>query len=81
MSDPRYLSKELIGIWKNRKHSEETKRKIGKANSMHQSGKGNSQYGKCWIYNLKLKQSKRVYKNEINEYLEENWIKGRKIKF
>lgn len=37
--------------WKNKKHSEEAKVKIGKANSIKQKGKANSQYGTYWITN------------------------------
>jgi len=59
-------------------HTEETKKKIGKANSKHQKGSGNSQYGTMWIHNLELKKSKRIQKNE---QIPEGWLKGRKINF
>ena len=67
--------------FKNKTHSEETKRKIGEANSNHQQGKFNSQYGTMWIYNLELKQSKKIKKGEFPEYESLGWLKGRKIKF
>jgi hypothetical protein len=63
-----------------RKHTEETKKKIGKANSIKQIGLGNSNYGKCWIYNLELKQCKPIKKEELKNYIQEGWIKGRKMK-
>ena len=59
-------------------HTDETKKKIGDANSKRQSGKGNSQFGKMWIYNEDLKESKRIDKNTT---IPEGWKKGRKIKF
>lgn len=66
-------------IWTNRKHNEKTKKKIGKANSKYQSGKNNSQFGTCWIYNIELKENKKIDKNEIDKWLNENWKKGRKM--
>lgn len=66
------------GTFKNKKHTDDTKQKIGKANSKHQTGKGNSQYGKMWIHNLELKESKRIHKDDS---IPEGWLKGRKIKF
>lgn len=39
------------GIWKGRKHKECSKKLIGKANSKHQAGSGNSMYGTMWITN------------------------------
>lgn len=67
-----------IGAFLNKKHTEETKQKIGKANSIHQSGKNNNQYGTMWIYNDELKQSKKIKNTEEIPY---GWKKGRKIKF
>ena len=56
-------------------HSDETKKKIGAANAIHQRGDKNSQFGKMWITNPNLKESKRIYKDEP---IPEGWVKGRK---
>jgi len=64
-----------------KKHTEETKRKIGEKNSAHQKGSGNSHYGTCWIYSLEEKRSIRIPKEELEEWLSKGWIKGRKMKF
>lgn len=61
--------------------SEETKKKIGEANSKHQRGTGNSQYGTMWIHSLTEKVSKKIKKDEFTEYESNGWIKGRKMKF
>lgn len=79
--DPRYLSGELIFFWKGKQHTEETKKKIGQKNAIHQIGSGNSQYGTMWIYNQELKVSKKISKEELDEYLNQGWFKGRKMKF
>jgi hypothetical protein len=67
--------------WDGRKHTEESKKKIGKANSVHQSGEGNSHYGKCWIYSLKEKKSISIKKEELEKYIQNGWLKGRKMSF
>lgn len=77
-TDPRYLSGELIFVQMNSKHTEESKIKIGEANSKHQKGKGNSQYGTMWIYNENLKKNKRIKKNSK---IPKGWKKGRKMKY
>ena len=81
LDDPRYLSRELVPFWTGRTHSEETKRKIGLKNSIHQIGKGNSQYGTCWIYNIELCENKKIKNIELEDYLSIGWLKGRKMKF
>jgi hypothetical protein len=63
----------LSNGFKNKKHSEETKRKIGEANSKHQQGVGNSQYGSMWITNGV--DSTKIKKSDI---IPEGWYKGRK---
>lgn len=35
----------------------------------------------CWIYNLDLKKSKKVAKSSLSQWIDNGWIKGRKIKF
>lgn len=67
--------------WTGKHHNSETKRKIGNKSRIHQLGKGNSQYGTCWIHNLKLKKSKKINKEEFDVWLQKGWKKGRKIKF
>jgi hypothetical protein len=61
--------------FKGKKHSEETKKKIGKKNSIKQSGSKNSQYGSRWITN-KI-ENKKIGKDEP---IPEGWFLGRKIK-
>ena len=58
-----------------KKHTAETKRKIGEANSKHQTGNKNSQYGKMWITNGI--ESKTILKTDS---IPEGFRKGRVIK-
>lgn len=62
-------------------HSEETKKKIGEINSLHQGGTNNSQYGKKWIYNMVEKKSIKIDESSIEYYISIGWILGRKLKF
>ena len=79
--DPRYLSGELVGNTKGKHLSSTHKKKIGDANSKRQKGNLNSNYGHVWVFNDKLKISKSIPKDELQDYLNEGWIKGRKMKF
>lgn len=82
-----YIKKQIEKIRKNKwsfkgkKHAEETKRKIGKANSIKQNGEKNSQYGTCWIYSLKEKKSIKIKKDDLMKYIKNGWFKGRRLKF
>lgn len=78
VDDPRLCNGDLQYTWTNRKHKENTKQKIGAANSIYQAGEKNSQYGTCWITNEF--ENKKIKKSELESYLEKGWKKGRKMK-
>ena len=69
--------------WTGRVHSEETKELMRQvhATTGHQKGKKNSQYGTCWIYHPELKENKKIVKEQLSEYNNIGWIKGRKMTF
>lgn len=71
-------SKYPEGVWKGKRHKEESKKKIGDKSKIHQKGSGNSMYGTKWIYSLEEKVSKRIDKESE---VPEGWNIGRKIKF
>ncbi len=57
------------------------KRKHAIAVSERQTGSNNSQFGTCWIYNIQLRLTKKVDKNNLQEYLISGWKPGRIINF
>lgn len=69
------------GTFKGRKHSEETKQRMRESHKGKHEGERNSQYGKVWIHNLEEKRSTRVPKEQLDEWLDKGWIRGRKMKF
>jgi hypothetical protein len=64
--------------FKGKTHSVETKRIIGEKSSLHQTGHGNSQYGKRWIYSTTEQRSIKILKTNP---LPDGWSEGRKLKF
>lgn len=64
-----------------KKHTEDAKRKIGEKNSVYQKGNKNSQFGTCWVYNLKQKKNLKIKEKDLQKYLSSNWIRGRKMNF
>lgn len=68
------------GNWKGRKHSKETIKKMIQSAKGRQSGSKNSQYGTCWIRNPISNNIKKIPKTELELYLIQGWLRGRKIK-
>ncbi len=71
-----YYSSRFTG----RKHSTESKKKIGAANSIHQNGENNSRRGSMWIYHPIQKQSRSIWKEDYEKFSVDGWLPGRKIK-
>lgn len=67
------------GSFTGRKHSKETKQKISEISRENnfQKGINNSQFNTCWINNLK--ENKKIKVEELNFWLDQGWIKGRKM--
>ena len=76
----KYYNNGGVNSFQDKNHTEETKKRIGEANSKHQLGEGNSQFGTMWIHNLELKENKKIKKDEFSSWEQEGWIKGRKMK-
>ena len=62
------------GVWYGKTHTQESKDKIGKANSEKQRGSNNSQFGSIWITNGK--ENRKIKKDEN---IPIGWNKGRKL--
>lgn len=65
--------------WTDRKHKEESKKKTSDTMKGKGTGCANSQFGSCWIMNLKLKQNKKIPKTELTSWIDLGWVKGRKF--
>lgn len=63
--------------WNGKKHTDETKRRIGEANQKKQSGSYNSQFEKVWMYrdceNIKVKIE------DVERLILEGWKRGRYV--
>jgi len=61
------------GVWKGKKHSEESKQKM--KNKKNQFGSKNSQFGTCWITNGS--ENKKINKNDLDIWTSRGYYKGR----
>ena len=61
-----------------KKHTEAAKKKIGIKNAQNRGSK-NSQYGTCWVYCQWLNKAIKIKSELLPLYLEQGWIKGRKL--
>jgi len=63
-----------------KKHSEETKESMRKPKNISEETKKRlrkDRKRRIYIYNIKIKQTKRVNLNELQSYLNQGWIRGR----
>lgn len=65
---------------KGKSHSEATKKQMRDSHKGKHTGEKNSQFGTCWIMNEKLKENKKIKKDDLQIWLNKGWKKGRKIK-
>jgi len=65
--------------WTGKTHSDKTKKKISESAKSSHLGYKNSQFGTCWIHNNI--ESKKIKKEELDNYIKLGWIQGRKLKF
>ena len=61
--------------WNGKTHTDETKKKLSEKKKGTGVGITNSQYGTCWI--TKNNENKKIKKTDINQYLDDGWVKGR----
>jgi len=73
-SNKNYYNNGGVNGFSGKIHTEETKKKMGIANSLSQSGSKNSQFGSIWITNGT--ENKKIKKTDI---IPENWYSGRKL--
>jgi hypothetical protein len=62
--------------FKNKNHSDGTKQLMSEKRKGTGNGETNSQYGTCWI--TKEGSNKKIKKENLETYLNEGWLKGRK---
>lgn len=65
-----------VAAFTGKKHTKETKKKIGKANSIKQIGSNNSQYGTVWITNGI--ENKKIKKENLHQ-IPSDWKLGRTL--
>lgn len=60
-------------------HSDKTKDKMSKSHAGKREGAKNHRFGTCWIFHPDDKISKSINKDDLPEYLNKGWVKGRKM--
>jgi len=55
--------------------------KYSKQRSLLYRGKKCTTYNTCFVFNVDKKQSKRIKKEQLQQYLNKGWLKGRVINF
>lgn len=63
--------------WNGKQHSDETKVLMSEQRKDTGVGKTNSQYGTCWINKDGL--NKKIKKEDLISFINDDWIKGRKM--
>lgn len=64
--------------WVGKTHSDEVKKLLSE---QAKARTANSSTGNPWVYHEDLKQSKKVKADQLESYLQQGWLKGRKLKF
>ena len=67
--------------FKDKTHTEEAKELIGVKNSAKQKGGGNSQWGSFWVNHPEIGNKKIRGEENLNEYINSGWNRGRNMKF
>lgn len=57
------------------------KKRFSKIQSHNQSGKSNTQYGTVWVSNFKTKECIKIKKDQLDFFLDNEWIKKRVMDF
>ena len=64
-----------------KKHTSESIERIRNTNKGKGCGSDNSQYGTKWVYSMSLKMNKKIGVDELDNYLSDGWLIGRKMSF
>jgi hypothetical protein len=62
--------------WIGKKHTEETKKKIGYKSKISQSGSKNSQFGTKWAWMSKDEKVIKIKLNLREDYIAQGWVSG-----
>jgi hypothetical protein len=71
------LGKYNYNTFAGKTHTEEAKKKMSEKKKNRFTGSENSQFGTCWIFKDNI--NKKIKKVELNKYICDGWILGRKI--